>query len=210
VRSSTQRFVVGVGLVLVAVGILFLTRPLQIGRSARTETSGSASDPVQQGSESSQSEQSATAGSSHAPEPSQPAAIVSNQGAGPSVPNSRAITNLPPASTPNVVAPPVPESEITALESDLEHVGMMVRQFRDALGENPIGTNAEIMKAVLGDNLKQAKIGAPEGQNLNGEGELVDRFGHPYFFHQVSKNQMEIRSAGPDGVMWTGDDRQIK
>lgn len=87
---------------------------------------------------------------------------------------------------------------------------MMIRQYRDALGENPVGTNAEIMKAILGDNLKQAKIGAPDGQGLNADGELVDRFGHPYFFHQLSRNQMEIRSAGPDGVMWTLDDRQIK
>ena len=85
---------------------------------------------------------------------------------------------------------------------------MMVREYRDAVGENPVGTNAEIVKAVMGDNLKQAKIGLPEGQGINGKGELVDRWGTPYFFHQVSKSEMEIRSAGPDREMWTGDDRE--
>ncbi|HET6408612.1 MAG TPA: hypothetical protein VFG14_12075 [Chthoniobacteraceae bacterium] len=100
--------------------------------------------------------------------------------------------------------------DLIALENDLQHVQMMVRDYRTAVGENPFGTNAEIMQSVLGDNLKQAKIGAPEGQNLNEKGELVDRWGTPYFFHQVSKTEMEIRSAGPDRVMWNGDDRELK
>jgi len=85
----------------------------------------------------------------------------------------------------------------------------MIRGFRDALGENPIGTNAEIMASVLGDNAKQARLATPEGQRLNEKGELTDRWGTPYFFHQLSKTQMEIRSAGPDRVMWTADDMQL-
>jgi len=112
------------------------------------------------------------------------------------------------------VVPPAPvparptDADFAAVENDLEHIRLMVREYRDVVGENPVGTNDEIMKAVLGDNIKQAKFGLPEGQSLNGKGELVDRWGTPYFFHQVSKTQMEIRSAGPDRVMWTGDDRQ--
>jgi hypothetical protein len=96
-----------------------------------------------------------------------------------------------------------------ALESDLLQVQLMIRGFRDALGENPIGTNAEIMASVLGDNAKQARLATPEGQHLNEKGELTDRWGTPYFFHQVSKTQMEIRSAGADRVMWTADDKQL-
>jgi hypothetical protein len=104
-------------------------------------------------------------------------------------------------------APPLPDAElITALEE----VQVMIRDYRTALGENPVGTNAEIMRAINGDNKKQAKIGPPPGQQLNGKGELVDRWGTPYFFHQISGNEMEIRSAGPDRVMWTADDRQVK
>jgi hypothetical protein len=38
---------------------------------------------------------------------------------------------------------------------------------------------------------------------------MCDRWGTPYFFHQVSKTEMEIRSAGPDRRMWTGDDSQL-
>jgi hypothetical protein len=86
----------------------------------------------------------------------------------------------------------------------------MVRDYRSVAGENPVGTNAEIMKALMGENKKGARFGPPEGQQLNGDGELVDRWGTPYFFHQLSKTEMEIRSAGPDRVMWTGDDQVTK
>lgn len=135
-------------------------------------------------------------------------------GVGPSAPSPLPMPSAPGAVIPTVrTAPPNVEPadvDLIALENDLQHVQMMVRDYRTAVGENPFGTNAEIMQSVLGDNLKQAKIGAPEGQNLNEKGELVDRWGTPYFFHQVSKTEMEIRSAGPDRVMWNGDDRELK
>jgi hypothetical protein len=92
----------------------------------------------------------------------------------------------------------------------LENVRVMIRDYRTALGENPVGTNAEIMRAINGYNAKQARIGAPPGQGLNNNGELVDPWGTPFFFHQVSRTEMEIRSAGPDRVMWTADDREVK
>jgi hypothetical protein len=119
----------------------------------------------------------------------------------------------PATAIPTVNTAPAPaaatQADFVALENDLEHVQMMVREYRTAVGENPVGTNAEIMQAVLGANIKQVKIGAPENQSLNGKGELIDRWGTPYFFHQVSKSEMEVRSAGPDRVMWTRDDREL-
>ncbi len=90
--------------------------------------------------------------------------------------------------------------------ADLAKVRGMLRDFRTRMGANPVGSNAEIMKAVMGGNPANARLGPPEGQELNAEGELVDRWGKPYFFHQLSKDSMEIRSAGPDGKMWTTDD----
>jgi hypothetical protein len=110
--------------------------------------------------------------------------------------------DLPPPK-PRVVASP------EALK-DIEDVQFMLRDFRTRLGGNPEGTNREIMKAVMGGNPVQARLGPPDGQNLNEKGELVDRWGAPYFFHQLSKNEMEVRSAGPDGTMWTADDILLK
>jgi hypothetical protein len=102
-------------------------------------------------------------------------------------------------------SPPAPElSEIVA--RDIDRLSLMFRDFRTRMGENPVGTNAEIMKAVMGGNPKGAMLGPPEGQFLNGQGEIVDHWGTPYFFHQLSGTHMQIRSAGPDRVMWTADD----
>lgn len=95
------------------------------------------------------------------------------------------------------------EPEVAA---DFDKVTLMLRAYHDVTGENPVGTNAEIMIAVMGGNPKSAQLGPPEGQTLNGNGELVDRWGTPYFFHQLSKDLMEIHSAGPDRRMGTGDD----
>jgi hypothetical protein len=93
---------------------------------------------------------------------------------------------------------------------DMDDIQFMLRDFRARLGGNPGGTNAEIMKEVMGGNRVQARLGPPEGQKLNEQGELVDRWGAPYFFHQLSMNEMEIRSAGPDRTMWTADDIVVK
>jgi hypothetical protein len=95
------------------------------------------------------------------------------------------------------------EPEIAA---DFDKVSLMIRDYRTLAGENPVGTNAEIMQAVMGGNPKGAQLGPPEGQTLNGNGELIDRWGTPYFFHQLSKDLMEIHSAGPDRRMGNEDD----
>jgi hypothetical protein len=98
------------------------------------------------------------------------------------------------------------DPDLDIARSDAENIGLMLRDFRTVQGENPTGTNAEIMKAVMGGNKKGAQLGPPTGMALNAEGELVDRWGTPVFFHQMSGNEMEIRSAGPDRKLYTSDD----
>jgi hypothetical protein len=94
------------------------------------------------------------------------------------------------------------------LEADIENVQLTLRAFRDVLGENPVGTNEEITRALIGDNARQIRLELPDGSSVNAAGRLVDRWGTPYFFHQISRERMEIRSAGPDREMWTADDVQ--
>ncbi len=98
------------------------------------------------------------------------------------------------------------DPDLDIARNDAENIGLMLRDFRTVIGENPTGTNAEIMKAVMGGNKKGAQLGPPTGMALNGEGELVDRWGTAVFFHQMSGNEMEIRSAGPDRKLYTSDD----
>lgn len=85
------------------------------------------------------------------------------------------------------------------------------RQYDSMFDGNPVGTNLEITRALDGENPKQAKFLRPEaGMRTNQKGELVDTWGTPYFFHQLSGHEMEIRSAGPDKIMWTADDLVTK
>jgi len=41
---------------------------------------------------------------------------------------------------------------------------------------------------------------------VNAQGEMLDAWGTPLFFHQLSGHDMEIRSAGEDRQLWTVDD----
>ncbi len=118
---------------------------------------------------------------------------------------------VPPAVPPSADAPvPQPGGTLAEVRDEIENIQFALRDYRTSLGENPIGNNAEITKALLGDNLKQVKIPLPPGATVNGEGQMCDRWGKPYFFHQLSAKQMEVRSAGPDREMWTGDDLVVK
>ena len=92
-----------------------------------------------------------------------------------------------------------------ANDAELLAVKGMLRDYRAMMSENPIGNNSEITKALLGGNRRGAEFSNSQIK-LDKDGQLVDRWNHPYFFHQLSKIDMEVRSAGPDGIMWTPDD----
>lgn len=101
-------------------------------------------------------------------------------------------------------------AQTQAGEADPDMIGVKesLRSYRNTFGENPIGTNAEITRALAGGNSRQANFA--DGEVRIKGGQMVDRWDHPYFFHQLSRTEMEIRSAGPDGVMWTKDDEVLR
>lgn len=89
----------------------------------------------------------------------------------------------------------------------LENMGRAVHQYGQMFGGNPVGTNQEITRQLAGANPKHINfINAEAGMRVNDNGELIDAWGTPYFFHQLSGSDMEIHSAGPDRIMWTADD----
>jgi hypothetical protein len=91
--------------------------------------------------------------------------------------------------------------------SVLENMSRAVRLYGAMFGGNPVGTNPEITSQLSGNNPKHINfLNAEAGMRINENGELVDPWGRPYFFHQISAYEMEIRSAGADGKMWTPDD----
>lgn len=116
-----------------------------------------------------------------------------------------------PLSAPATLQTPSTAAEVGASDVPpamlLENVRKAIRDFGQRMGGNPVGNNAEITKALDGGNPKEVKFLSPDkGMRINEKGELVDSWGTPFFFHQLSGTEMEIRSAGPDKKMWTSDD----
>ena len=92
----------------------------------------------------------------------------------------------------------------------LGRVDRLLRDYARACGgEFPIGTNADITRALRGDNPKRIIFVTPEEMPVNARGEITDDWQTPYFFHQVSGREMEVFSAGPDREMWTADDLKV-
>jgi hypothetical protein len=93
----------------------------------------------------------------------------------------------------------------------LDNARVAIHNYAAAFGENPVGNNAEITAALTGKNPKQINfISAEAGLRMNAAGELLDAYGTPFFFHQLSGKVMEIHSAGEDRKMWTFDDLVTK
>ena len=128
-------------------------------------------------------------------------------------------TPAPPVSAAPVVPPPnaaaagvvesTPNSDISSIPTAIavQNVSHAIRQYGGMFNGNPVGTNPEITAALSGKNPRQINfINGDAGMRVNAQGEMIDPWGTPYFFHQISGTEMEIHSAGPDRVMWTSDD----
>jgi hypothetical protein len=96
------------------------------------------------------------------------------------------------------------------IHSDLRAVNEIFVAYRGATrSENPVGENSEITAALKGRNRLGYAFIPPDNPAINSKGELCDRWGVPYCFHQLSGQRMEIRSAGPDHTLWTADDEVL-
>lgn len=126
--------------------------------------------------------------------------------------NSIASPAAPHAETPSdrIILPIASEVVLNAPEGlpadDLATLDLLISTYRRSMGENPIGENEEITAALLGRNAKHLGFLPEQGSFLNASGQLVDRWGTPYFFHAMAADRLEIRSAGPDREWWTKDD----
>ena len=88
---------------------------------------------------------------------------------------------------------------------DLEIVNEFVTLYSKAFQGNPIGMNEDITAVLTGHNYTKGILFPPNSPMIV-KGQLVDRWGSPYWFHPSSGTQMEIRSPGPDKNLFTLDD----
>lgn len=90
---------------------------------------------------------------------------------------------------------------------DIRVVYSLLGYYRNAFGAFPTGEdNRQIVNALAGNNPKGLAILPRDHPAINAEGELVDRWQTPFFFHIISRENVEVRSAGEDREMYTADD----
>lgn len=94
-------------------------------------------------------------------------------------------------------------------ETDLQQVlglidaaFMVVKNF----DEIPLADNSAFTGFLQGENPHQVAWIPPGHPAVSNEGELLDRWASPLFFHRESSRRTSLRSAGPDRKMWTDDD----
>lgn len=143
-----------------------------------------------------------------------PALIAPSRGVNVAEPVSRVPVSRPmaapdePAST-NENAPDMVSglnAENGHIGKDLEIVSSLLETYYSVYHAFPMGDNADLMAAFTGKNPRGIEFFSKDSEMLNAQGELVDRWGTPFFFHRISGDLIEIRSGGPDGQVWTEDD----
>lgn len=128
-------------------------------------------------------------------------ARVASPPAAEAAPGSAAQITIPPAGQ----AEP-PEFSNVPPEIAVENMSRTIHQYGEMFGGNPVGDNADFTRQLGGQNPKHINfINVEAGMQIQ-DGQLVDPWGTPYFFHQLSGSDTEVRSAGPDKIMWTADD----
>lgn len=103
--------------------------------------------------------------------------------------------------------------ESLAASDDLVLVNDLVRKFFTVAKSNanryPMGTNREITRVLAGHNPVGFAWIPPNHPSINPKGELTDRWDKPLHFHGLGGGAFEIRSGGPDGILYTDDDIKV-
>jgi hypothetical protein len=120
---------------------------------------------------------------------------------------SRAIASSPPPFAESILtryadAARPPEEDLHDLARMLGNFALLVK------GDDPLplGANEEIAAALRGKNRAQLRALPDDHRAFNAQGQLVDRWGTPLYFHAESRDRLDVRSAGSDRKMWTADD----
>jgi hypothetical protein len=94
-----------------------------------------------------------------------------------------------------------------SVQEDLQIVAEFVDVLTRAGVNASIGDNADITAALTGTQYAGQKGHVfPRQHNAIRGGQLVDRWGTPFWFHNNGPGKLEIRSAGPDKQLFTPDD----
>jgi hypothetical protein len=91
---------------------------------------------------------------------------------------------------------------------DLVIIGQMLGLYRERFDAYPaFETNAQLVNALAGANPERIGLLPRDHPAISAaDGQLLDRWGSPYHAHALGRDALELRSAGPDRVLYTADD----
>lgn len=125
-------------------------------------------------------------------------------------PDRPAIVSLPPPREPEAershLADELHAPNRTGIQ-DLSVVQNLFAHYRKRFQGFPVGEdNATFVNALTGNNPGRLAFLNRNHPAIDAQGQLLDRWGEPFFFHLLGRDALEIRSAGPDRELYTADD----
>ncbi len=100
-----------------------------------------------------------------------------------------------------------PSHETENLDSMIE-VGTLLRSYIHDYGEIPPGNETAISQAFLGKN-PRGIVYVEFKENASSSKIFIDPWGTPYRIAALNAKWAEVRSAGPDKLFGTADDRTL-
>jgi hypothetical protein len=97
-----------------------------------------------------------------------------------------------------------PENDLTLMSRLMENSLLLLK----SAANRPLSANEDWADLFRGRNPAHERFLSDGSVALNPQGQLVDRWGTPLFFHALGGGRYAIRSAGPDHTLWTDDDLQ--
>ncbi len=89
-------------------------------------------------------------------------------------------------------------ARMSKLNTDVENLFTGLQEYKEHVGTYPTGSNAQVVKALRGQNQKNIIILVNRKNELNDKGEVMDTWGTPLRLY-FSDTSVLIRSAGPNG-----------
>jgi hypothetical protein len=80
---------------------------------------------------------------------------------------------------------------------DIENLFASLQKYKEYVGSYPVGSNAEVVKALKGANPKNVIILVGRKEELNEKGEFTDPWGTALRIY-FADNTVLVRSAGPN------------
>ena len=85
----------------------------------------------------------------------------------------------------------------TQFNEDVDNLFYALQQYKERIGSYPVGSNAEVVQALLGKNPKNLIILVGKKKELNSKGEIIDPWGTPLRIYFAGEGVL-VRSAGPN------------